>query len=394
MLGYTVRCHFPKARLIMNKQLYFWVCLVCVAIFIKTNNIFTMFPSQARYIATALVTKSALEQKKIAFVSERDGFSVIYVMNEDGSDQRPLEINSKGAFVDYPQWSASGEKMVFSLSYGVGLGQTEVHIINQDISTKQVIKIQNSNIAAHPAISQDGLHITYMTSQDGRFRVYVMNSDGSHQHRLTNLEANNTIALNDQTEPQWSPAENTIAFLSQSDTAPAELKLVNYDGSGLQTLVQNTLTFTWSPDGQFIAYVSSNSADSGKLCLINVKSHVQNCPSALENVLGLGIRWSPDGKHIAFSGSHNNGYDIFIWDIETNQVRRLTDNSGYINYRVPTNYDPTWSPDGQRLIFVASDDIVAVSTRTARIYAINVDGSNLLPLTATGDMSFWPAWQP
>ena len=55
--------------------------------------------------------------------------------------------------------------------------------------------------------------------------------------------------------------------------------------------------------------------------------------------------WSPDGKTIAFSGQSTGVTDLFLYDLDTKQVRRLTDDKF-------ADLQPAWSPDGRTLAFV------------------------------------------
>jgi Tol biopolymer transport system component len=80
--------------------------------------------------------------------------------------------------------------------------------------------------------------------------------------------------------------------------------------------------------------------------------------------------WSPDGTRIAFCSDHAVGdslqrgsYDIWVLDIGTGGLTRLTSDAG-------EDYEPTSSPDGQRVLFVRgattvmSVDAVAGGTAT------------------------------
>jgi Tol biopolymer transport system component len=51
---------------------------------------------------------------------------------------------------------------------------------------------------------------------------------------------------------------------------------------------------------------------------------------------------SPDGKTIAFVG----GVNLFLWEVDSSQARRLTNLSGY-DYGA----DIRWTPDGKRVQF-------------------------------------------
>jgi hypothetical protein len=57
------------------------------------------------------------------------------------------------------------------------------------------------------------------------------------------------------------------------------------------------------------------------------------------------LRWSPDGRYLAFvSAADGPSADLYIFDTQTQQVRRLTDGLNQVA-------SPMWSPDGLWVIF-------------------------------------------
>jgi Tol biopolymer transport system component len=58
----------------------------------------------------------------------------------------------------------------------------------------------------------------------------------------------------------------------------------------------------------------------------------------------LNPAWSPDGNSIVFSGLVGGFNDLFLYDLRTSSIRRLT-NDAY------AELDPAWSPDGRELVF-------------------------------------------
>lgn len=50
------------------------------------------------------------------------------------------------------------------------------------------------------------------------------------------------------------------------------------------------------------------------------------------------------------------------------------------------NYDPYWSPDGSRIVFVSD------RSGADEIWVINADGSGLLRLTNDGQSKHFPLW--
>jgi dipeptidyl aminopeptidase/acylaminoacyl peptidase len=85
----------------------------------------------------------------LAFASDRDGNSEIYVMNTDGSGQTRLTVDDADDY--WPSWSPDGKK------------------------------------------------ITFPSDRDGNSEIYVMNTDGSSPTRLTNDDAYDFY-------PSWSSA--------------------------------------------------------------------------------------------------------------------------------------------------------------------------------------------
>jgi Tol biopolymer transport system component len=136
---------------------------------------------------------------KIAFESERDGNSEIYVINIDGSNVRRL-TDDPGSDT-YPVWSPDGEKIAFVSDRN---GNPEIYVINSN-GSNQVNITNNSASDTNPAWSPDGKKIAFSSDRDGNSEIYVMNADGSNQVNFTNNPYNDT-------EPAWCctllPLEN------------------------------------------------------------------------------------------------------------------------------------------------------------------------------------------
>jgi len=130
-----------------------------------------------------------------------------------------------------------------------------------------------------------------------------------------------------------------------------------------------------------IVFVSNR--DDGKMSLYKTS------PDGFEQVRltttpetdDIGPVLSPDGTKVAFVSTVNDNTDIYILDLNSLAVVRVTD-------ALEKDSAPTWSPDGQRLAFESFRD------GNYEIYVSNIDGSNQVRLTndPAGDTN--PVWSP
>ncbi|MCJ8211167.1 DPP IV N-terminal domain-containing protein [Mucilaginibacter sp. RS28] len=160
--------------------------------------------------------------------------------------------------------------------------------------------------------------------------------------------------------PAISPDGKYLVFLSEKDLFSVDLYLADAQTGRvikkLTSKVSNThideFNFiesagAWSPDGKKFAFsVFSNGRN--RLMIVSIPS------GKVLNELSMGtaeqfsnIAWSPNGKDIAFQGLSNGQGDLYMYNLESKQLRQLT-NDKY------SDYQPSFSRDGKKIVF-ASD---------------------------------------
>lgn len=134
----------------------------------------------------------------------------------------------------------------------------------------------------------------------------------------------------------------------------------------------------WSPDNRSITYTSfiKHYPDVYSIDLAN---STRSCVASYPGV-NSGGAISPDGRSRALILSKDGNPDLYIQDIATRRLTRLT----YTPRAVEGS--PEWSPDGTRLVFVSD------SSGTPQLYILPRSGGNPVRLTTTGAQNVAPDW--
>ena len=182
--------------------------------------------------------------ERIAFTSDRNNSTNLYVMDADGRNVKRLLTSPAVCYMPSWQRTANGERIVFGL-HGAKPEMASVRPNGKDL------KVLGEG--HDPCLSPDGRLIAYTGHLPGGVTVFVMNADGTDKHAVVN-EPNPHGAV----FPNWSPDSKQIVF-SKNAGDGLELFLVNVDGSGLRPLTKFgdgkvCTPAAWSPDGKWISF--------------------------------------------------------------------------------------------------------------------------------------------
>jgi TolB protein len=302
--------------------------------------------------------------------------------------QEPIPTESFTSETDYQIAFTSGIE-----------GIEDVYLISLDGSAP--INLTNRGDASYPAWSPDGSRFAFVGYREGNNEIYIANHDGSNQINLTNNNAHDQF-------PAWSPDGHSIAFTSYRD-GNWEVYVMNSDGTNPTNLTNHSAAdgewgLSWSPDGRKIAFTSNRDApfntdsywatdiyamevDTLEVTrLIDDSTYSDGHPSFTDGY----PTWSPDGNNIVFVSDRslvNRWWQIYIMDADGSNVRSLTNQNSNIRYLYES---PTWSPDGDKIAFTAC----AEHLQNCEIYMMNADGSEIIQLTNDNDADLQPAWRP
>jgi TolB protein len=142
-----------------------------------------------------------------------------------------------------------------------------------------------------------------------------------------------------------------IAYVAVDGTPPAQhfqLIVADADGANPHLILESRFPLmspAWSPDGQWLAYVSFETKHSAIYVQL-VRTGERRQVSARAGVNGA-PQWSPDGHRLALTlGGSGGNPDIYVLDLASQALTRITDDPAI-------DTEPEWTPDGRSLYFTS-----------------------------------------
>jgi TolB protein len=173
-----------------------------------------------------------------------------------------------------------------------------------------------------------------------------------------------------------------IAYVSVDGAPPAQhyqLIVADADGENPHLILDSRFPImspAWSPDGQWLAYVSFESKLSGVYVQL-VRTGERRLVSARAGINGAPA-WSPDGRKLALTlGGSSGNPDIYVLDLTSQSLTRLTDDPAI-------DTEAEWAPDGRSLYFTSD------RAGSPQIYQVSASGGHPKRITFEGNYNARP----
>ena len=216
------------------------------------------------------------------------------------------------------------------------------------VAIGQMRRITTGIDAYGASASPDGKRIVYRVYRPSSAAsdIIVANANGSHPRAITNSGRHDT-------QPAWSPNGEWIAYISApAGTAGSfHLNVVHPDGSAERTLTDETakiLGLSWSRDSASIAYGSRN-AVTREIALVNVATKASTW------IVTTAGGWNPSlGPQGLIAFQRSDGVYVTPGFVPMpNDFPEVLPHR-WLPYMIDQASDPSFSPDGQ-LAYIKSD---------------------------------------
>ncbi|MDP6417859.1 MAG: hypothetical protein QF492_01315 [Candidatus Krumholzibacteria bacterium] len=238
-----------------------------------------------------------------------------------------------------PCWNASGDSIAFS---SLQSGNWEIYrIASGGGEAENLSQHEDTDIYVH--WSPAGSSLVFTSSRDGGdMDLWIMDSPGAEARILTLWEGYDNFAA-------FDPMGTRIAFSSDRD-GDIEIWLLETEEPDAAVKLSDGLVDclhpSWSSDGQWIAFDAQDPDNPDQRRLYRMP--LSGGPAeAIEHGLDFGIdpSFSPDGQYLVFCGGNDLlEWDLWAWDFEEESLVQLTDNRF-------SDQSPVWSAEGESIVF-------------------------------------------
>ena len=291
----------------------------------------------------------------IAFLSDRDGKSNIYVMNDQGGNVRRITDTSYAP--GNLSWSPDGQQIAFVLDLPSAEPgkprQDDILVMNADGSRQR-------NLTQHPALdgssswSPDGKLLAFTSNRHGnRWEIYVMDIATRKVRQLTDTAGESRGAV----RPAWSPDGRKILYMRNQ--FGHQLYTMNPDGRNDKPLLRKlrrpfgdgflfSSFASWSPDGEHILYneiehgVNSKRV-ANRVIIVNNQGRNLKVLDIPKKWLIDKVCWADDGRAVLFAAVANgfvkntNIFKIYKYRLSDGRITNLTDHPS-------DNWGMAWTP--------------------------------------------------
>lgn len=236
--------------------------------------------------------------------------------------------------------------------------------------------------------SPDQSSITYVADYESTESVYMSSVNG----------ANSLLVEKSSRSPEWSPVGDKITYHTENgevNTSPGyrPTHIAVYgvnDNISFRLTTGNSFNYlpSWSPDGEWIAYLSDKAkgnefniwmvhSSDGTTLKVTSDFNDLNDLAIIDDRSPKTLSWSSDGKSIAFARLTGNplNTDIYSVSIDGDNLQTIITSPWNDNY-------PSYSPDGNLVAFISD------RSGLSEIWTMDLQSQELSQITGSTELIY------
>ena len=284
----------------------------------------------------------------------------IFLLSMETLETRQIPHNPKCPGEALPTFSHKGNELAYICVHNIN--EFELYSVSPLGGTPKLITAFSNPPPGIAWSADDSRLVLTQVSDDGAELDEVTLADGS----LRRLD----FAV-DAAWPAVSPKGDKLAYSTWSPKTNVWRRELLHPESPAVELIPSTREqgdAQYSPDGQHIAFASTR-AGSSDIWMSDIDgNNLVQLSKLISNPWTP--RWSPDGKKIAFDSRRSGNREIYVVDISEQVPRKLVTN-------VRRMSTPNWSRDGKWIYFMSYETL---GNKFYRIYRCPATGGDAVAL--------------
>lgn len=245
-------------------------------------------------------------------------------------------------------------------------GTTELFLL--DLKSAQVSQLTDTGRGKITPATASGARVAAYASREGSsYELFTAQLSSTWRTRRPVLAAVNRLTINtiEETNPTLTADGSVMAFSSNGN-----IEMMKFDGKERQALVAadnySNVAPAISPDGKFVAFMSNRSG-ANEVWLVNTETKELRQLTKEGGAIG-GINWSSSSKKIAFTTTATTSKltGIALVDVATGAFQVVTEAG---------DGEAAISPDGTRIVFTSN------RSGDAELYVLNLNTNAVQRLT-------------
>ncbi|MFN8177035.1 MAG: DPP IV N-terminal domain-containing protein [bacterium] len=203
--------------------------------------------------------------------------------------------------------------------------------------------------------SPDGARLAFPSKHGAGDVLNILDVDSKHVLKSLKLDFDELYS------PCWDPTGRKIAFAGIR-AGKSDLYVVDVESGRVEQLTDDPYLARdpqWSPDGTTLAYVTDQGEGTDVEHLIFGKPRIALLDVASRTVTilpgqagkNIAPQWGPDGHTLAFVSDRTGISDLYVQDLRTDQLHRLTNLITGVTGITDSSPPFSWSRDGRRIVF-------------------------------------------